>query len=108
LLTVFFTVAHDPTQVNRQGPDVGTQYRSAVFYIDDEQKKAAVEYIDSLDRSKELTKPAATQVAPLAQFYEAEKYHQDYLALHPRDPYIVAHDLPKLAALKEKFPELYK
>ena len=108
LLTVFFSVAHDPTQLNRQGPDIGTQYRSAIFYKDEDQKKLALAYIDAIDKSKALPKPVVTQVVPLVKFYEAEEYHQDYLVRNPKQPYIVAHDLPKLAALKEKFPELYK
>lgn len=108
LLTVFFSVAHDPTQLNRQGPDSGTQYRSAIFYINEDQKKAAQDYIAALDKSKALSKPIVTQVVPLKEFFEAEGYHQNYLKLHPDDPYIVYNDLPKLAALKEKFPDLYQ
>ncbi len=107
LLGVFFSVAHDPTEVNRQGPDVGTQYRSVVFYANDEQKKAAEAYIDAINKSKAFDKPVATQVVPLKAFYEAEAYHQNYLAGHRDQPYIVYNDLPKLAALKEKFPDLY-
>jgi len=107
LLTVFFSVAHDPTELNRQGPDVGTQYRSAIFHANDEQKKLSNDYIAAIDKSKALQRPIVTQVVPLQEFYEAEKYHQDYLKLHPSDPYIVYHDLPKLEALKEKFPDLY-
>ena len=108
LLSVFFSVAHDPTEVNRQGPDTGSQYRSAIFYTDDAQKKAAQAYIDAINASKAFPKPVATQLVPLIKFYEAEEYHQNYLVRNPTQPYIVAHDLPKLAALKEKFPELYK
>jgi peptide-methionine (S)-S-oxide reductase len=107
LLTVFFSVAHDPTELNRQGPDVGTQYRSAIFYVNDEQKKAATDYIAAIDGAKVLKSKVVTQVSPLDQFYEAEAYHQNYLAEHPTDPYIVYNDLPKLEALKEKFPDLY-
>src|SRR5436190_1909292 len=107
LLTVFFSVAHDPTQVNRQGPDTGTQYRSAIFFMNDEQKKLATDYIDAINKSKALPKPVATEVSSLKEFYEAEAYHQDYLKNHPTEPYIVYNDLPKLAALKEKFPDLY-
>jgi peptide-methionine (S)-S-oxide reductase len=107
LLTVFFSVVHDPTQLNRQGPDTGTQYRSAIFYADEDQKKQALAYIDAIDKSKAFPKPVVTQVVPLKEFYEAEGYHQDYLALHPNDPYIVINDQPKVAALKAKFPELY-
>jgi peptide-methionine (S)-S-oxide reductase len=107
LLTIFFSVAHDPTEVNRQGPDSGTQYRSAIFYANDEQKKLVNEYIDAINKSKVFSKPVATQVVQLDKFYDAEEYHQDYLVRHPDQPYIVYNDMPKLAALKEKFPELY-
>lgn len=107
LLTVFFSVAHDPTEVNRQGPDVGTQYRSAIFFQNGEQKKLALEYIDAINKSNAFPKPVATEVAALKEFYEAEAYHQDYMKKNPDQPYIVVHDRPKLAALKEKFPELY-
>lgn len=107
LLTVFFSVAHDPTEVNRQGPDVGKQYRSAIFYVNAEQKKTADDYIDAINKSKALAKPVATEVSPLKEFYEAEAYHQDYLKNHPTEPYIVYNDLPKLEALKKKFPDLY-
>ncbi|MEO7538851.1 MAG: peptide-methionine (S)-S-oxide reductase MsrA [Pyrinomonadaceae bacterium] len=107
LLTVFFSIAHDPTQLNRQGPDSGTQYRSAIFYADEEQKKLANSYIDAINKSKALPKPVVTQVAPLKQFFEAEAYHQDYLVNHPTEPYIVINDAPKVADLKKRFPELY-
>lgn len=107
LLTVFFSVAHDPTEVNRQGPDVGKQYRSAIFYQNDEQKKLATDYIAAINSSKALPKPVATEVTPLKEFYEAEAYHQDYLKNHPTEPYIVYNDLPKLEALKKKLPDLY-
>ena len=107
LLTVFFSVAHDPTEVNRQGPDVGKQYRSAIFYQSDEQKKLAIDYIDAINKSKALPKPVATEVTPLKEFFDAEAYHQDYLKNHPTEPYIVYNDLPKLEALKKKFPDLY-
>ena len=107
LMTIFFSVAHDPTQLNRQGPDTGTQYRSAIFYSDEEQKKLADDYIAAIDKSKGLPKPIVTQVVPLKEFYEAESYHQDYLKRHPDDPYIVYNDMPKLEALKSKFPDLY-
>ncbi len=107
LLTIFFSVAHDPTELNRQGPDTGTQYRSAIFYADEDQKKAAQEYIDNIDKSKTLSKPVVTEVVPLKAFYDAEAYHQNYLALHPSQPYIVINDKPKVAALKAKFPDLY-
>ncbi len=107
LLTIFFSVAHDPTQVNRQGPDVGPQYRSAIFYLNDEQKKLASEYIAAIDKSKSLAKPVATQVSALKEFYEAEAYHQDYARKNPTDSYIVYHDLPKVEALKSRFPDLF-
>lgn len=108
LLRVFFAVAHDPTQLNRQGPDVGTQYRSAIFYVDAQQKDVAQRYIAQLDAGKVFSKPIVTQVAALDKFYPAEDYHQNYLALHPDQPYIVYHDLPKLEALKKQFPAWYR
>ncbi|HMT09545.1 MAG TPA: peptide-methionine (S)-S-oxide reductase, partial [Pyrinomonadaceae bacterium] len=98
---------HDPTEVNRQGPDTGRQYRSAIFYKDDAQKKAAEAYIKAIDDAKVLKKKVATQVVPLEKFYDAEEYHQNYLVRNPTQPYIVAHDMPKLEALKKKFPDLY-
>ena len=107
LLRVFFSVAHDPTQLNRQGPDVGTQYRSAIFYANDEQKRVAEAYIAQLGAAKAFQGPIVTQLAPLTTFYPAEDYHQNYLALHPHEPYIVYNDLPKLDALKTQFPALY-
>ena len=107
LLRVFFSVAHDPTELNRQGPDVGTQYRSAIFYANDEQKRVAEAYIAQLGAAKTFSGPIVTQVAPLKAFYPAEDYHQNYLALHPTEPYIVYNDLPKLEALKAQFPALY-
>jgi peptide-methionine (S)-S-oxide reductase len=108
LLKVFFQVAHDPTQLNRQGPDHGTQYRSAIFYVDDRQKEVAQRYIEQLNGSKAFSKPIVTQVSALDKFYPAEAYHQNYLALHPTEPYIVYNDLPKVAQLKKDFPALYK
>lgn len=108
LLSVFFAVAHDPTEVNRQGPDAGPQYRSVIFYANAKQKALAQAFILSINASKALGKPIATQVVPLVKFFEAEKYHQDFLKNNPNHPYIVANDLPKLKALKEKFPELYR
>jgi peptide-methionine (S)-S-oxide reductase len=108
LLKVFFSVAHDPTQLNRQGPDVGTQYRSAIFYANGQQKELAERYIAQLDAAKAFGKPIVTQVVPLDKFYPAEDYHQNYLALHPEQPYIVYNDLPKLAELKKEFPAWYK
>jgi peptide-methionine (S)-S-oxide reductase len=107
LLRVFFSVAHDPTQLNRQGPDVGTQYRSALFYMSDEQKKTAEAYIEQLNKSHAFAKPIVTQVAPLKAFYIAEAYHQNYAELHPDDLYIRINDAPKVVNLKKQFPELY-
>ena len=107
LLLVFFSVAHDPTQLNRQGPDWGTQYRSAIFFTSPEQERVAKAYIAQLDAAKTFPKPIVTEVTPLKAFYAAEDYHQNYLALHPNEPYIVYNDLPKLAALKTDLPELY-
>jgi peptide-methionine (S)-S-oxide reductase len=108
LLRVFFSAAHDPTELNRQGPDEGTQYRSAIFYAGDDQKQVAEAYITQLNESKVFRKKVVTQVAPLKGFYPAESYHQNYLALHPDNPYIVYNDLPKLGELKKQFPELYR
>ena len=107
LLTVFFSVAHDPTTLNYQGPDHGTQYRSVIFYANEEQKTLALQYIDNINKSKAFSKPVVTQVVPLKAFYEAEEYHQNYLALHPNEPYIVYNDAPKVADLKNRFPALY-
>jgi peptide-methionine (S)-S-oxide reductase len=107
LMRVFFSVAHDPTELNRQGPDVGTQYRSAIFYRNELQKKEADDYIAQLDKSKYFDAPIVTEVAPLSRFHLAEAYHQDYMALHPNEPYIVIHDRPKLEKLKRGFPDLY-
>ena len=107
LLRVFCSVAHDPSELNRQGPDVGTQYRSAIFYANAEQRRVAEAYIAQLGAAKAFPSPIVTQVASLAAFYPAEAYHQNYLALHPTEPYIVYNDLPKLAALKTQFPDLY-
>jgi peptide-methionine (S)-S-oxide reductase len=108
LLRIFFSVAHDPTQLNRQGPDYGKQYRSVIFTATDEQKRVAKAYIDQLDQAKVFTSPIVTEVAALPAFYPAESYHQNYLALHRSQPYIVYNDLPKLAALKQQFPDRYK
>ena len=107
LLTVFFSVAHDPTQLNRQGPDHGTQYRSAIFTTSDEQKRVAQAYVAQLDRANVFGRPIVTEIVALPAFYPAEAYHQNYLALHPTQPYIVFNDLPKLANLKTQFPGLY-
>jgi peptide-methionine (S)-S-oxide reductase len=108
LLQVFFAVAHDPTELNRQGPDVGSQYRSAIFYADAGQKQVAQAYITQLDKARVFRSPIVTQVVPLKGFYPAERYHQNFLALHPNYPYIVINDLPKLAALQRTFPQLYQ
>jgi peptide-methionine (S)-S-oxide reductase len=107
LLRVYFSVAHDPTQLNRQGPDVGTSYRSAIFYTNDEQKRIATAYIAQLDAAKAFPKPIVTEVTPLKGFYKAEDYHQDYALHNPNNPYIQVCDLPKTKALKEQFPELF-
>jgi peptide-methionine (S)-S-oxide reductase len=108
LLQVFFSVAHDPTQLNRQDPDVGSQYRSAIFYTSPEQQKTAQSYIRQLTASHTFTAPIVTQVVSLQQFYPAEEYHQNYLALHPYQPYIIFNDLPKLRQLRNKFSALYQ
>src|SRR6478672_13483893 len=103
LLRVFFSVAHDPTQLNRQGPDEGTQYRSSIFYSTDEQKRIAEGYIAQLDKAKVFERPIVTKLVPLKAFYPAEAHHQDYAALHPNNPYIVYNDAPKVAHLREQF-----
>jgi peptide-methionine (S)-S-oxide reductase len=108
LLKVFFSVAHDPTELNRQGPDTGTQYRSAIFYANDEQKRIAQAYIAQLKGAKVFSGPIVTQVAELRKFNVAEAYHQDYLVNHPDEPYIVFNDMPKLENLRKQLPELYK
>jgi peptide-methionine (S)-S-oxide reductase len=107
LLRVFFSVAHDPTELNRQGPDSGTQYRSMIFYGDDEQKKVADAYIAQLDQAKIFRHPIVTQVVPLKAFYPAEAYHQNYATLHPDNLYIVFNDAPKVEHLRKDFPDLY-
>ena len=107
LLTVFFTVAHDPTELNRQGPDVGTQYRSALFYTSDAQRQAAQSYMAQLEKSGAVKEKIVTQVAPLRGFTVAEAYHQDYATLHPDQPYIRYNDAPKIAALRQRFPQLW-
>jgi peptide-methionine (S)-S-oxide reductase len=107
LLHVFFSVAHDPTQLNRQGPDEGSQYRSVIFYNTDEQKRIAEAYIAQLDSAKVFPHRIVTQVAPLKVFYPAEAYHQDYAARHPDSPYIMFNDAPKVAHLRQEFPNLY-
>ena len=108
LLKILFSVAHDPTQLNRQGPDTGTQYRSAIFFANEQQQKIAQAYVNQLQAARVYRKPIVTQVTPLKAFYQAEDYHLDYLARNPHQPYIVINDLPKLAALKKEFPELYR
>lgn len=108
LLKVFFAVAHDPTELNRQGPDEGTQYRSSIFYANDEQKAIADAYIQQLDAAHVFKKKIVTTVVPLEGFYPAEAYHQDFIAHHPDYPYVVVNDLPKLRALKADFPQLLK
>ena len=108
LLMVFFSVAHDPTQLNRQGPDSGTQYRSAIFYSNDEQQRIAASYITQLNSAAVYSRPIVTQVAPFEAFYRAEDYHQDYLKNNPNNPYIVYNDLPKIERLKKEFPALYR
>jgi peptide-methionine (S)-S-oxide reductase len=107
LLKVFFAVAHDPTELNRQGPDHGTQYRSAIFFTAPEQQKVAEGYIAQLDKAGAFGKPIVTQVGALAAFYPAEDYHQNYATLHPDNPYIAINDLPKVANLQKEFPDLY-
>lgn len=107
LLRIFFSVAHDPTQLNRQGPDEGTQYRSAIFYASDDQKRIADAYIAQLEQAKVYSRPIVTQVTPLQGFYPAEAYHQNYAALHPSQPYIMFNDAPKVDRLRQFFPELY-
>ena len=108
LLKIFFSVAHDPTELNRQGPDTGTQYRSAIFYSNEEQKRIAEAYVVQLNQAKVFRAPIVTKVSALQAFYEAEGYHQDYLEHHPDEPYIIYNDLPKVENLKKYFPELYK
>ena len=108
LLHIFFSVAHDPTQLNRQGPDRGPQYRSAIFFNDAEQEQTARRYIAQLTGSKFFSKPIVTEVVKLSAFYPAEAYHQDYMVNHPNQPYIVFHDAPKVAALRKNFASIYK
>ena len=108
LLQVFFSVAHDPTQLNRQGPDVGPQYRSAIFFADEEQARVARAYIDQLTKAKVYSRPIVTQVVNLQGFYPAEEYHQNFAERNPTYPYIVYNDAPKVVNLKKQFPELYR
>jgi peptide-methionine (S)-S-oxide reductase len=107
LLRIYFSVAHDPTQLNRQGPDVGSSYRSAIFYTNPEQERLAKAYIAQLDANKVFPKPIVTEVTPLKAFYRAEDYHQDYAYYNPDNPYIQVCDRPKIAALQKQFPELF-
>jgi peptide-methionine (S)-S-oxide reductase len=108
LLQIFFSVVHDPTQLNRQGPDHGTQYRSAIFYNTSQQQQVAESYIKQLATAKTFSRPIVTQVSKLKGFYRAEEYHQNYLAQHPNQLYIVINDKPKVAALKKEFPDAYR
>ena len=108
LLRIFFSVAHDPTQLNRQGPDVGTSYRSAIFYTTPEQERIAQAYIAQLDAAKAFPRKIVTQVVPLEAFYDAEDYHQDYAEKNPNNPYIQVCDIPKVHALQAQFPELFQ
>lgn len=107
LLKVFFAVAHDPTELNRQGPDSGTQYRSAIFYANEEQKRIALAYIAQLNQAKIFERSIVTQIGALNSFYQAEAYHQDYATRHPDDSYIVINDLPKVENFRKQFPGLY-
>jgi peptide-methionine (S)-S-oxide reductase len=107
LLKVFFSVAHDPTERNRQGPDSGTQYRSAIFFSTLDQQRIAQAYLDQLNHAKVFSSPIVTQIAPLKSFYRAEDYHQNYATNHPDNPYIATFDLPKVANLQQQFPDLY-
>lgn len=108
LLKIFFSVAHDPTELNRQGPDVGTQYRSALFVNGPEQERVARAYVEQLTHAGSFPRPIVTEIKPLGAFYPAESYHQDYAKNHPESPYIVFNDLPKVAHLKAEFPALYR
>jgi peptide-methionine (S)-S-oxide reductase len=108
LLRVFFSVAHDPTEFNHQGPDEGTQYRSVIFFTEPEQKRIAEGYVHQLDRAKLFPHPIVTQIVPLQAFYPAEGYHQDYARLHPDNPYIAINDAPKVEHLRKLFPQLYQ
>jgi methionine-S-sulfoxide reductase len=107
ILQVFFAVAHNPTELNRQGPDVGAQYRSEIFYVDDAQRQIAQAYIAQLDRSHAFARPIVTRVEPLKGIYAAEDYHQDFLVHNPHSPYIVFNDLPKIENLRRELPSFY-
>ncbi len=108
ILMIFLSVAHNPTELNKQGPDWGTQYRSSIFYANDEQRKIAAAYLAQIESAKVYPQKIVTQLAPLNGFYPAEAYHQDYVKHHPGNPYIAINDLPKIANLKREFPELYR
>jgi peptide-methionine (S)-S-oxide reductase len=108
ILMIFFSVGHNPTELNRQGPDYGSQYRSSIFYSNEEQKKIAETYIAQLNGAKVYSQPIVTKVVPLQAFYAAEDYHQDYLKNHPYEPYIMINDQPKLTNLKKEYPDLYR
>jgi peptide-methionine (S)-S-oxide reductase len=108
LLKVFFSVAHDPTELNRQGPDTGTQYRSAIFFENEDQQRIAQAYVDQLNGAKAFSGPIVTQIVPLKAFYRAEEYHQEYAVQHPDNPYIARFDLPKVKHLQQEFPNLYR
>ncbi|HEY6490896.1 MAG: peptide-methionine (S)-S-oxide reductase MsrA [Terracidiphilus sp.] len=108
LLRIFFSVAHDPTQLNRQGPDVGPSYRSVIFYANDDQKRLSLAYVAQLDAAHVFARPIVTQIVPLKGFYDAEHYHQHYADLNPNNPYILVCDRPKIAALRQQFPELFQ
>lgn len=108
ILQIYFSVGHDPTELNRQGPDEGTQYRSAIFYANDDQKRVAQSYVAQLTHAGLYKHPIVTKIDPLVAFYPAEAYHQDYAVLHPHNPYIAAYDLPKVDNLKRLFPDLYR
>lgn len=108
LMQILFSVAHDPTQLNRQGPDVGTQYRSAIFYVNEEQKREAASYLAQLTKAGTFPRPIVTELSLLPAFYPAEEYHQDFAEKHPLYPYIVIHDRPKVVQLKRQFPDLYR
>jgi peptide-methionine (S)-S-oxide reductase len=108
LLKVYFLIAHDPTQVNRQEPDIGTQYRSAIFFTNSDQQKVAKAYIDRLNKARVFPKLIATQLVPLTKFYAAEDYHQNFIDRNPNQAYVVRHDRPKLAQLRQQFPSLIK
>jgi peptide-methionine (S)-S-oxide reductase len=108
LLHIFFSVVHDPTQLNRQGADMGTSYRSAIFYTGEQQREAAQAYVQQLDKAQVFDKPIVTQIVPLETFYRGEEYHQDYAMKNPNNPYIQVCDIPKIASLGQQFPELFQ